>query len=224
MTGASETIYSEEWPVPRLFPERKRVSLIRKRRQRESSGWCISFACPCDSSRLISAPFFGVLKQTLSESGGIRAIVATWRMTDCPLRHYLLYFFLPSLFWQSQAFSIFASVPSAVILISASAPDSFTPPFLCSLFFSLWTQLPFGEGLFHFYPQDTSKRRSRRSARSRQRLQKDNRVSGHVETHAGEEQRCISCMHMWAPGKWVDPCSLYTNWNCKPSKPSVHVE
>lgn len=214
MRGASETIYSEDWPAPRLFPERKRVSLICKRCQRESSGWCISFACPCDSSRLISAPFSGVLKQTLSESQGIGAIVATWRMTDCPLCHYLLYFFFsPLSFGSHRHFPFFASAPSAVILISASAPDSFTPPSL-SLFpfflsLSLWTQLPFGEGLFHFYPQDTSKRRSKRSARSRQRLQKDNRVSGHAGTHDGEGQRCISCMHMWAPGKWVHPCSLY---------------
>ncbi|KAJ4948595.1 hypothetical protein JOQ06_020128 [Pogonophryne albipinna] len=36
-------------------------------------------------------------------------------------------------------------------------------------------KLSFGEGLFHFYPQDTSKRRSKRSARNRQRLQKDRR-------------------------------------------------
>uniref|UniRef100_A0A665X3N8 Neuroendocrine convertase 2 n=1 Tax=Echeneis naucrates TaxID=173247 RepID=A0A665X3N8_ECHNA len=36
-------------------------------------------------------------------------------------------------------------------------------------------KLPFGEGLFHFYPQDTSKRRSKRSTSSRQRLQKDYR-------------------------------------------------
>ncbi|KAF3842016.1 hypothetical protein F7725_023967, partial [Dissostichus mawsoni] len=42
-------------------------------------------------------------------------------------------------------------------------------------------KLSFGEGLFHFYPQDTSKRRSKRSARSRQRLQKDRRVKNVVE-------------------------------------------
>ncbi|MED6258048.1 hypothetical protein ATANTOWER_002275 [Ataeniobius toweri] len=37
-------------------------------------------------------------------------------------------------------------------------------------------KLPFGDGLFHFYPQETSKRRSKRSARIKQRLQKDRRL------------------------------------------------
>lgn len=37
-------------------------------------------------------------------------------------------------------------------------------------------KLPFGDGLFHFYPQDIPVRRSKRSARNRQRLEKDRRV------------------------------------------------
>lgn len=72
---------------------------------------------------------------------------------------------------------------------------------LFSFFFS--TQLPFGEGLFHFYPQDTSKRRSKRSARSRQRLQKDSRVSIHGEMHTERSRLCVSCTHVpreaWLP-------------------------
>lgn len=59
--------------------------------------------------------------------------------------------------------------------IRISAPDPFSS---LVLFFSF--QLPFGEGLFHFYPQDTSKRRSKRSAHRRQPLQKDKRVRIHV--------------------------------------------
>lgn len=139
MTGASETIYSEDWPVARLFPERKRVSLICKRCQRESSGWCISFACPCDSSRLISAPFSSVLKQTLSESRGIRAIVATWRMTDCPLCHYLLYFFFSPLSFGSHRHFPFlplcrlpSSLSALLLLIHSPPPLSLFPFFSLS--------------------------------------------------------------------------------------------
>ncbi|KAI9535456.1 Neuroendocrine convertase 2 [Dissostichus eleginoides] len=50
-------------------------------------------------------------------------------------------------------------------------------------------KLSFGEGLFHFYPQDTSKRRSKRSARSRQRLQKDRRVKNVVEQEGFDRQK-----------------------------------
>uniref|UniRef100_A0A8C6UH03 Neuroendocrine convertase 2 n=1 Tax=Neogobius melanostomus TaxID=47308 RepID=A0A8C6UH03_9GOBI len=50
-------------------------------------------------------------------------------------------------------------------------------------------KLPFGEGLFHFYPQDTSKSRSKRSARSRQRLQKDPRVKSVVEQDGFSRQK-----------------------------------
>ncbi|KAJ0067146.1 hypothetical protein NL108_012797 [Boleophthalmus pectinirostris] len=50
-------------------------------------------------------------------------------------------------------------------------------------------KLPFGEGLFHFYPQDTSKSRSKRSARSRQRLQKDPRVVNVVEQDGFSRQK-----------------------------------
>ncbi|KAM7385503.1 hypothetical protein PAMP_001585 [Pampus punctatissimus] len=50
-------------------------------------------------------------------------------------------------------------------------------------------KLPFGEGLFHFYPQDTSKRRSKRSARSRQRLQKDRRVKNVFEQEGFNRQK-----------------------------------
>lgn len=54
----------------------------------------------------------------------------------------------------------------------------------CSVFsFIFFTQVPFGEGLFHFYPQDTSKRRSKR----RQQLRQDSRVSIHnTETHQAQ--------------------------------------
>lgn len=57
-------------------------------------------------------------------------------------------------------------------------------------------QLPFGEGLFHFYPQDTSKRRSKRSARSRQQLQKDRRVSIHAGTNPEKSTPNVSCTHV----------------------------
>ncbi|KAG8000158.1 Neuroendocrine convertase 2 [Nibea albiflora] len=50
-------------------------------------------------------------------------------------------------------------------------------------------KLPFGEGLFHFYPQDTSKRRSKRSARSRQRLQKDRRVKNIFDQEGFSRQK-----------------------------------
>ncbi|XP_030604422.1 neuroendocrine convertase 2 isoform X2 [Archocentrus centrarchus] len=50
-------------------------------------------------------------------------------------------------------------------------------------------KLPFGEGLFHFYPQDTSKRRSKRSARRRQRLQKDKRVKNVIEQEGFSRQK-----------------------------------
>ncbi|KAG7216273.1 hypothetical protein INR49_021676, partial [Caranx melampygus] len=50
-------------------------------------------------------------------------------------------------------------------------------------------KLPFGEGLFHFYPQDTSKRRSKRSTRSRQRLQKDRRVKNVFEQEGFSRQK-----------------------------------
>ncbi|KAK7901860.1 hypothetical protein WMY93_018629 [Mugilogobius chulae] len=50
-------------------------------------------------------------------------------------------------------------------------------------------KLPFGEGLFHFYPQDTSKSRSKRSARGRQRLQKDPRVKNVVEQDGFSRQK-----------------------------------
>ncbi|KAK2824374.1 hypothetical protein Q5P01_021549 [Channa striata] len=49
--------------------------------------------------------------------------------------------------------------------------------------------LSFGEGLFHFYPQDTSKRRSKRSARSRQQLQKDRRVKKIFEQEGFSRQK-----------------------------------
>uniref|UniRef100_A0A3Q3WM28 Neuroendocrine convertase 2 n=1 Tax=Mola mola TaxID=94237 RepID=A0A3Q3WM28_MOLML len=50
-------------------------------------------------------------------------------------------------------------------------------------------KLPFGEGLFHFYPQDTSQRRSKRRARSQQRLQKDNRVKNVFEQEGFSRQK-----------------------------------
>uniref|UniRef100_A0A3Q1HN98 Neuroendocrine convertase 2 n=1 Tax=Anabas testudineus TaxID=64144 RepID=A0A3Q1HN98_ANATE len=50
-------------------------------------------------------------------------------------------------------------------------------------------KLSFGEGLFHFYPQDTSKRRSKRSVRSRQRLQKDRRVKNVFEQEGFSRQK-----------------------------------
>ncbi|XP_029376863.1 neuroendocrine convertase 2 isoform X1 [Echeneis naucrates] len=50
-------------------------------------------------------------------------------------------------------------------------------------------KLPFGEGLFHFYPQDTSKRRSKRSTSSRQRLQKDYRVKNIFEQEGFSRQK-----------------------------------
>lgn len=78
----------------------------------------------------------------------------------------LLYFDLP--------FTLYDCCLNPPICISA--PDPF--PCLVLLFFSF--QLPFGEGLFHLYPQDTSKRRSKRSARRRQQLQKDKRVRIHM--------------------------------------------
>lgn len=65
-----------------------------------------------------------------------------------------------------------------------------------SCFFFFFTQLPFGEGLFHFYPQDTSKRRSKRSARSRQRLQKDRRVSRHTQRCTQRGAHCVFTVRM----------------------------
>uniref|UniRef100_G3P326 Neuroendocrine convertase 2 n=1 Tax=Gasterosteus aculeatus aculeatus TaxID=481459 RepID=G3P326_GASAC len=50
-------------------------------------------------------------------------------------------------------------------------------------------KLPFGEGLFHFYPLDTFKRQSKRSAHSRQRLQKDHRVKNVVEQEGFSRQK-----------------------------------
>uniref|UniRef100_A0AAX7V6X6 Neuroendocrine convertase 2 n=1 Tax=Astatotilapia calliptera TaxID=8154 RepID=A0AAX7V6X6_ASTCA len=50
-------------------------------------------------------------------------------------------------------------------------------------------KLPFGEGLFHLYPQDTSKRRSKRSARRRQQLQKDKRVKNVMEQEGFSRQK-----------------------------------
>ncbi|CDQ89146.1 unnamed protein product [Oncorhynchus mykiss] len=53
-------------------------------------------------------------------------------------------------------------------------------------------KLPFGEGLFHFYPQDTPQRRSKRSLRHRQRLEKDRRVS---KTHTRARTHTHTCTH-----------------------------
>ncbi|MEQ2232986.1 Neuroendocrine convertase 2 [Ilyodon furcidens] len=50
-------------------------------------------------------------------------------------------------------------------------------------------KLPFGDGLFHFYPQETSKRRSKRSARVKQRLQKDRRVKNVFEQGGFNRQK-----------------------------------
>lgn len=72
--------------------------------------------------------------------------------------------------------TIAASVLHCICLLS---PDTI---FFFSL--SLITQLPFGDGLFHFYPQDTSKRRSKRSARIKQWLQNNRRVSTNAEMSA----------------------------------------
>lgn len=110
------------------------------------------------------------LKIDLREIRGISVLVPTWRMT-CPSPPFMILCFL---YLPFRHFLIAAYV---FLLISASDPSS-------SLAF--FTQLPFGEELFHFYPQDTSKRRSKRSARSRQRLQKDRRVSIHADMHTEE--------------------------------------
>ncbi|KAF6736979.1 Neuroendocrine convertase 2 [Oryzias melastigma] len=50
-------------------------------------------------------------------------------------------------------------------------------------------KLPFGDGLFHFYPQDTSKRRSKRSARIKQWLQNNRRVKNVIEQEGFRRQK-----------------------------------
>ncbi|XP_064788549.1 neuroendocrine convertase 2 isoform X2 [Oncorhynchus masou masou] len=50
-------------------------------------------------------------------------------------------------------------------------------------------KLPFGEGLFHFYPQDTPQRRSKRSLRHRQRLEKDHRVKNVLDQEGFGRQK-----------------------------------
>lgn len=115
-------------------------------------------------------------------------------MTCCPSIYHLLYLSFGIRRLSDCCFC------AAAILISASVSDPFPLLSSLSLFFLFFTQLPFGEGLFHFYPQDTSKRRSKRSARNRQRLQKDNRVSMHAEMHSKRSTvrgaQWVSCMHV----------------------------
>uniref|UniRef100_A0A8C7JCP7 Neuroendocrine convertase 2 n=1 Tax=Oncorhynchus kisutch TaxID=8019 RepID=A0A8C7JCP7_ONCKI len=50
-------------------------------------------------------------------------------------------------------------------------------------------KLPFGEGLFHFYPQNTHQRRSKRSLRHRQHLEKDRRVKNVLDQEGFGRQK-----------------------------------
>nr|XP_057914804.1 neuroendocrine convertase 2-like isoform X2 [Doryrhamphus excisus] len=50
-------------------------------------------------------------------------------------------------------------------------------------------KVAFGKGLYHFYPQDASRRRSKRGAASRQRLQNDGRVKKVVEQEGFSRQK-----------------------------------
>ncbi|XP_017287829.1 neuroendocrine convertase 2 [Kryptolebias marmoratus] len=50
-------------------------------------------------------------------------------------------------------------------------------------------KIPFADGLFHFYPSDTSKRRSKRSSHVRQHLQKDRRVKNIFEQEGFSRQK-----------------------------------
>lgn len=111
------------------------------------------------------------------------ALVPTWRMTCCPSPPFMIDCIL---ICHSDTLWLLPLFASHLCHCSTSSSSSFF----------LSTQLPFGEGLFHFYPQDTSKRRSKRSTRSRQRLQKDRRVSRHTEMHTERSAHCVSCIHV----------------------------
>uniref|UniRef100_A0A6Q2X6A4 Neuroendocrine convertase 2 n=1 Tax=Esox lucius TaxID=8010 RepID=A0A6Q2X6A4_ESOLU len=50
-------------------------------------------------------------------------------------------------------------------------------------------KLPFGEGLFHFYPLDTAPRRTKRSLHNRQRLEKDRRVKNVLDQEGFGRQK-----------------------------------
>lgn len=126
-----------------------------------SSGWCISFDCPPDLLRLISALHCPLLKIDPGWKAGESArLFSPGQMALCPPSPASLDF-RPWPLW------FLASHPY-LLSCSSTASLCFSP------------QLPFGEGLFHFYPQDASKRRNKRITHRRQQLQKDKRVSVHA--------------------------------------------
>lgn len=131
---------------------------------------------------------------------------------QCPCSHLLLHLWLIVLF-------LYLSLTHFLIAASVC-------PHLCFLLlihFPLWLppphQLPFGEGLFHFYPQDTSKRRSKRSARSRQQLQKDRRVSIHAGMNPEKSTLNVSCTHVHSVHG--SPFTLHDNGHVEAR---IHVE
>lgn len=172
LTGASESIYFEDWPIPWLLLKRKGVFNLRT--VPEGKLWMMHLIC-------LPLWFITVDFSTVLQCLKIDPQWKPGNLCHCShLENDLLSFHSSSIvffFWHSQTFWLLPLCLSSSLVISASVPDLF------SSLFPFSTQLPFGEGLFHFYPQDTSKRRSKRSARSRQRLQKDNRVSIRTEMY-----------------------------------------